>query len=152
MTSALRLPLLAAVITTVAFSCPSSEWLWYGGMCYWASNATLHWNEVRYTCQSQFPGADMVSIHDIELDAFLAETLLDGTAAWIGLRRVSESEPWLWTDGTTYDYSNWFGRDPECTVDDCCGLINYVNGNDGSWSGYSCSINNFPYICQIRAS
>ena len=145
----LRLMLLVAAISTTSAACFSSEWHRFQDKCYWRSNYSLPWNDVRHVCQERFPGSDMVSIHDLELDAFIAEELMDGTDAWLGLRRTTSSSPWTWTDGSAYDYHNWYGNDPDCRQEECCVGINYVN--DGDWTGHHCYFD-YNFVCQMDGS
>ena len=148
----LRLTLLVAVITVTSATiarCPSTEWHRFREMCYWRSNSTLIWNQVRNYCQMNFPGSDMVSIHDLELDAFIAEELLYYDQAWLGLRRASNSSPWTWTDGSDCNYYNFFGGDP-AWADETCTLINV--GNPGCWTGLSCDHHYHYFVCQIATS
>ena len=145
----LRLMLLVAAISTTSAACVSLEWHQYRDMCYWRSDFYLNWNDARTVCREIFPGSDMVSIHDIGLDAFIAEELLDGAEAWLGLSRATSSSPWTWTDGSAYDYHNWYQDDPLCSGE-CCTTINYVN--DGDWTGYGCDTYYFPFVCQMDAS
>ena len=139
---------LAAALTAVTATCPSSEWKQFRDFCYWSSDYTLAWEDTRRVCQTMFPGSDLVSIHDLELDAFIAEELLGGTDAWLGLRRSSDSAPWIWTDGTPLNYTNWDGGDPDWYGEGCA-IINY--GNKGAWTGASCNGIYFEYMCQIHA-
>ena len=70
----LHLTLLAAVITAVSANCPGYEWTQFRDMCYWGrSDFTLHWDEVADVCNLIYPGAEMVIIHDIALNTFIAE-------------------------------------------------------------------------------
>ena len=144
----LRLMFLVAAISTTSAACVSAEWHQFRDMCYWRSNFSLQWNDARTVCPGVFPGSDMVSIHDLELDAFIGEELMDGRRAWIGLRRPTSSASWQWIDGSVYDYHNWYDDDPDCSGD-CCAAINYVN--DGDWIAYTCN-HYFFFICQMDAS
>ena len=146
----LRLTLLAAVVTAATTTCPSSEWKQHDSMCYWRSNYTLTWSDARQICPALFPGSGMVSIHDSELNAFIAEDVANGDQAWIGLLRVGDTSPWVWFDGSAYDYSNWFDNDPEWCFYNCCAYINYIN--EGVWTGLDCYSYYRLFMCQIAAS
>ena len=144
----LRVTLLVAVIAVSFASWPSAEWHRFREMCYWRSNSTLAWNEARGYCQSNFPGSDMVSIHDPELYAFIGEELLDGRLAWLGLRRASDSSPWVWTDGSDYDYENWYGGSPDW-YGETCATVNW--GDEGEWTGRGCD-DRYSFACQTATS
>ena len=145
----LRLPVLAAILTAASATCPSSQWKQYGDMCYWRSNLTMSWSEVRGVCQTTFTGSDMVSIHDLLLDAFIGEELMGGEEAWLGLHRPFDVSPWTWTDGSAYDYHHWYGGTPDWPGE-ACAVINY--GNDGDWTGFDCYSYERLFMCQIEAS
>ena len=51
--------------------------------------------------------------------------LLD-VGLWIGLSRVSEYEPWLWSDNSQFLYSNWAPGEPTANVR----IINLVDTNN----------------------
>ena len=127
----LRMSLAPAIVTIATAACLSSEWKQFRDMCYWRSDYGLTWMDAERACVSTFPGSDMVSIHDLYLDAFIADDLLSGQPAWLGLHRASGSEPWVWTDGSVYNYSRWFGGNPDCISNrfECCATINH--GNQG---------------------
>ena len=152
-----RLSLLAAVVTAVSASCVDSDWYQYRNTCYWASRYDVQftWRDARSVCSMMFPGSDMVSIHDLDLDAFIAEDLLHGDEAWLGLYRVNDTAPWLWTDESEYDYHNWFGYDPVCSGDpplptgECCAYIN--ERNEGDWLGWNCD-DYLRFVCQLPVS
>ena len=150
---------LLVVITATSASCLSSEWKEHENMCYWASSPLeLTWTDAQRICPVLFPGADMVSIHGIEQDAFIAEEVADGHRVWIGLHQANDSAPWEWTDGTPIDYTNWYGGDQDCSnrsgSGECCAIINWHN--EGAWGGAGggCSDNrnDAPFMCQIAAS
>ena len=91
----------------------------------------------------------MVSIHDADVNMFIGDDILGGTSAWIGLSRVSSSAEWAWTDESAFDYSWWFGEDPDCGWGDCA-ATNYLIW--GTWCRRSCSDEAFYFACQISAS
>ena len=153
MSRTLHLTLLAAVITAAAASCPSSEWTQFRDICYWGrSDDVVYWYEVAHLCNTIYPGAEMVTIHDIALNAFIAEYIAsrDGSRdyAWIGLSRASSSSDWHWTDGSAVNYTVWFANDDDSVGGDCA-LINY--GQWGMWAGFNCDTYHFYFMCQVAA-
>ena len=144
MTWTLRLTLLAAVVTAACAGCVSNDWKRFRGMCYWHSNYTLKWDDAKDVCHYQFPGSDMVSIHDLDLNAFIAQNLLDYTETWLGLSRDSSSS-WEWSDGSSFDFNNWYGGDP-VYFGAGCATTNW-NGL-GDWTGHGCSTYQH-FMCQL---
>ena len=94
----------------------------------------------------------MISIHDVELNGFISEELTDGYpyGTWLGLRCANGTgSSCTWTDGTPYDYHNWYGsQEPiQCNGQECCALMNCYG--DGVWCGFDCDDDYFHFICQI---
>ena len=145
----LRISVLAATIAAAAANCPTSEWKQYGSMCYWVSDYVLNWHSVDHVCDGTFPGSTSVSIHDLELDAFLANELLDGKVAWLGLRRATTSSSWVWSDGSLYDFSLWYSGQPDNSGESCV-LINDHSDSFGTWADRVCD-SHYLFMCQIPA-
>ena len=143
MSSTWRLVLLVAVITAASATCPSSEWKQFLDKCYWASNYTLTWQEAKNVCRS-FTGADMVSVHDPVLNNFIYADVINGNT-WLGFRRFDDDAPWLWTDGSVNDYTNWSGGDPAWTGEGCA----IIYGSSGQWTGYDCDDDYYFFQCQV---
>ena len=79
----------------------------YNGFCYRLVNNSWPWYVVEDACdQVAAPGARLASVHDLELNAFLAETVTGGGPAWLGLRRAATYAEWTWKDGTAFDFSH----------------------------------------------
>ena len=152
MPSTLRVMLLAAAVTAAAAehdaerdACPS-EWKQYENMCYWNSNFRMPWDEVSRVCNEMFPGSTMMaSIHDLDLNSFIAQDLTNYTETWLSLRRTNSI--WAWSDGSPFDFNNWYGGDPEWEADGCA-ITNYHGVGD--WTGYSCD-KLYTFACQIAA-
>ena len=114
----LRVVLWAAAIAAVAIArCPSEDWKPLFGKCYWASppDVLLQNASVAAACDSLYPGARMVSIHELTVHAFITEKLLNFTQAWIGLNCHEQQ----WYDGTPKDFGAWLSHEgfmENCTI------------------------------------
>ena len=157
MTWSLHLTLLAAVITAVTASCPGYEWKQFRDTCYWGrSNNTSLWYEVGEVCNLIYPGAEMVTIHDMELNTFIAEEIAVTSAGslaytWIGLSRASSTSSWKWTDGSTVNFTQWYMNDDDYHAGDCAEINDYTWGAWSAWSCGSDSSYRSYYACQIPA-
>ena len=47
---------------------------------------------------------------------------------------------WQWADGTTYNFTNWKGEEPDGR-ESCARLV------EGGWAGFGCEAN-YGYICE----
>ena len=85
----------------------------YGGLHYFVTEAGTY-GDARSWAQQQ--GADLVSIHSSDQNAWLSQTLADYGRCWIGLTdRVTEGQ-WKWEDGTSLDYLNWGQNEPKSAL------------------------------------
>ncbi|KAF0300658.1 Lectin BRA-3 [Amphibalanus amphitrite] len=135
--------LLSAIVACSC--CPSDDWIPYtNGMCYRMVQIFAPWYTVDNICDYGTPGARAVSIHDLLQNAFLAETVANGTAAWLGLSRLAATSPWRWSDGSLYDFDNWWDGQP---LGDCA-FINY--GKEGEWAAMDCDFSSAWFLCQIE--
>ena len=131
----------AAGISAARAFCPTSEWTPYESTCYWASDYELAWEDALLVCPTLFHGAVMASVHDLEQNAFLAETIMQDDRAWIGLRCADgTAASCRWADGSAYDFHNWYGsQDPVHCSGECCAELNY-SLYDGEWWGGNCTV------------
>ena len=144
----LRISVLAAAVVATNAFCPTYEWTQYRNMCYWVSNFTLNWRDVDHVCGGMFPGSTSVSIHDYELDTFLGVDLLNKQPTWIGLHRANLSSSWVWSDGSSFDYSFWYSGQPNYPGEACV-ILNQAPANWATWDDLDCDVMYYPFMCQI---
>ena len=144
MARTLRLTLLAAVVTAAAASCPSPDWLQLRDKCYWGSDFALSWDDADHLCRTIVAGSDLVSIHDDDVNSFVYYTVLDGWVGWLGLTRASTDDPWTWTDGSPFNYSQF--REFESS-------LHAVTGDyyGPAWAGMV-GTDSEHFVCQIAAT
>ena len=84
--------------------------------CYAWVDKDSPWPVARDICRNMSVGVDLVSIHDMETNQFLME-LSHGKPFYNGGHRSravnNVMEPWMWTDGSKFDWSNWSTGDVE---------------------------------------
>ena len=90
-------------------------------------------------------GADLASIESVKENDAVAS--LAGVEAWIGLDDREEEGRFVWVDGNTSTFTNWFGAEPNDSGDgeDCAG-INFVES--GGWNDYRCGTT-MPFVCRL---
>ncbi|XP_043202106.1 salivary glue protein Sgs-3-like [Amphibalanus amphitrite] len=140
-----RLTALCAALAAAGAACPSPEWQLYRGQCYWFSSFPLEWRSVASVCELQAPGSRPVSVHDVQVNAFLTEQVLQYQSGWLGLRRSDTGRPWVWSDGSVYDWHNWEPLQPHGDGERCA-LIH--EGGTGGWRTADCSLGYYRFICQ----
>ena len=144
----LRLAMLAAATAAAGADCPSEEWHQFRDKCYWVSDFTLNARSVATICDSMWPGAEPVSIHDLDLDAVIAENLLQGQRAWLGLHRADTHAEWTWADRSDMNFTMWHEGQPNASGE-ICGTINF--DKTGFWSDDPCDTFYLLFVCQIDA-
>jgi len=133
------------VITTPPPAPCPEDWTQYRDFCYWLSSTEVPYAEVAQACQDLHPDAGPISIHDSELNSFLA-SLRHGDAPWIGLSRTTdEGSDWRWEDGSDVDYLPWYPDEP--AYGERCAYI----GSYGTeqWGGLTCDHED-PFWCQLQ--
>jgi len=93
-------------------NCPD-QWSVFNGTCY-VYNATnrVYYSSLESTCRGLHPSATGASIHSAEENAFLASLQTGTYGFWIGLHRASSSYDWSWSDGSDFNYENWYSSEP----------------------------------------
>ena len=105
----------------------------------------LHEAEEKF-CQAQ--GGHLASIHSVEEQNFLMQTFNPSDRVWVGAVDPDHDGAWEWTDGSTFEFSNWMSGQPDG------GSGSYYTVMDCSYST-SCQWNdlyygnNYDYICQL---
>ena len=146
MRSAILWPALCCAVATFAeAACPSAEWKSFRGKCYYRSKFHIAGWSVNDVCNFGFPGSKAVSVHDLDVNTFLAHDLMGGVSVWIGLHRNSGDSHFTWMDGTPLDWTYW---DSEPTgTDESCANINNVP-ETGQWGSRDCNRHG-GFICEI---
>ncbi|XP_060922561.1 lectin [Limanda limanda] len=127
------------------FSCPPG-WSQYTERCFIFINTSKMWAEAEIYCQ--FEGANLASIHSPEENHFIMSLTRGHTHnfphTWIGGVAPVLPGYWLWTDGSRFDYDNWFNHHDTSNPSETCLRMNY--GYDFKWLYSSCSAS-FPFVC-----
>ena len=94
---------------------------------------------------------NLASVHDNITNTFVAD--LAPGRAWLGGYQTGngEDEPWLWSDGSAWDFTNWLGGEPN--NDD--GRGNYMEINlikQGKWNDINVEKSDqvHGYVCQYE--
>lgn len=118
------------------------HWTAFGKHCYWFSDQATSWSGAQQICQAL--GAHLASIHSQGENDFILE-LLAPSASWLGGKSMTVEGEWLWTDGTSWDYSNWDSQTAgiAASLHGCVKLL-----SSGVWQKASCSAVSSELVCK----
>ncbi|XP_035172821.1 macrophage mannose receptor 1-like isoform X2 [Oxyura jamaicensis] len=153
---------LAPSILPPLGGCPET-WLLFHNKCYKIFGSreeeTLTWHSARSACIEL--GGNLASIHNDQVQAFLTFNLKDvSSETWIGLNDINNEGSYLWTDGSSFDYSHWARqfpfRDKYVEVNrryttiqtDCIAMIKRSVNEARRWANTDCQ-HNKSYVCQM---
>ena len=73
----------------------------------------MAWQEAQEHCQ-MVSGGDLASIPDEDTNRFLQTLTKENADVWVGGHRSSgNGEEWMWSDGTSWQFNNWFQGQPD---------------------------------------
>nr|XP_045004225.1 CD302 antigen [Jaculus jaculus] len=136
----LLLPLLSLATAAVA-DCPSSTWVQFQDSCYIFLQEALKVESIedmRNQCIRQ--GADMISIHNEEENAFILDTL---KKQWngpddilLGMFYDTDDASFKWFDNSNMTFDKWADQDGEDLVDTC----GFLYTKTGEWKKGNCEV------------
>ena len=127
--------------------CPS-DWTQFGSDCYRYFNNHMDWNMANDFCKARL--GHLLSIHSENEVEFLKGNIIQNATSniWIGgFKSKWPANNWQWTDGSTYDYFNWFITTPDNFGSPVCILMFRKYGF--KWNDGNCK-DKFPFICQKK--
>ncbi|XP_067380267.1 uncharacterized protein [Channa argus] len=96
-----------------SWPCPKG-WFNFGERCYTFINTPKKWLEAEIYCQ--FDDANLASVHSEEENRFIMSLTRGDTQTfpqtWLGGFDVIHPGYWIWSDGTIFNYKNWYDRQP----------------------------------------
>jgi len=96
------------------------------GNCYKVDTTSRTWTAAEAAAQSLDPSFHLVSFHSSAEEAFVLGLVTPGEW-WIGLSDSASEGAFVWSDGSTLDFSNWSPGEPNNSGDE-----DYVVINTGS--------------------
>ncbi|XP_028446788.1 galactose-specific lectin nattectin isoform X2 [Perca flavescens] len=114
-------------------SCPPG-WTHFGSRCFSFYFQRKTWVDAEKVCKAA--GGNLASVHSAEeydfLKTYIHQVTGENKVTWIGgFDSVQESE-WMWSDGSTFDYTSWDPNQPdnEGGVEHCLEMNYHDNWND----------------------
>ncbi|KAG5213797.1 PREDICTED: CD302 antigen isoform X2 [Capra hircus] len=138
---ALLLPLLGLAAAAAA-DCPSSTWVQFQDSCYIFLQEAIKVEsieDVRNQCTNH--GADMISIHNEEENAFILDTLKkqwkDPADILLGMFFDTDDASFKWFDNSNMTFNKWSDQeDGEELVDTCA----FLHTKTGDWKKGNCEV------------
>ncbi|XP_024143278.2 ladderlectin-like, partial [Oryzias melastigma] len=98
-------------------------------------------------CRSM--GGNLASVHSIdeyhEIQTLIMSATHEPKKIWIGGSNAQEDDVWLWSDGSTFRYTNWCSGEPNNRRKrQHCLQMNHSSGK--CWDDVECWSER-PYIC-----
>nr|QNH72455.1 toxin candidate TRINITY_DN20954_c6_g1_i3.p1 [Ceriantheomorphe brasiliensis] len=134
--------------------CCSSPWIHFNGHCYYFYPwTTTNWSQARKNCL--YKGADLVSIHSPEEQAFISDWVerindaLGVKNVWLGGNDIAVEGTFKWSDKSYWGYTNWYSGQPNNAGgnEDCMAMWNPVTYS-GKWFDRICTQTDLRYICK----
>ncbi|XP_017259884.1 galactose-specific lectin nattectin [Kryptolebias marmoratus] len=127
-----------------ASRCPSG-WTQHGTRCFLFRNIETDWATAERTCIAY--GGNLASFHNINEFNFLRALVYGATRSykktWVGGNDAAKDGVWMWTDGSRFNFSYWYNKEPNNSGGrESCLEINF---NDKT-NDVRCSTKR-PYIC-----
>jgi len=69
---------------------------------------------------------------------------------WLGYNDIALEGDFVWEDGYTGTFTNWYGPEPNNQGNQDCALLDaQPDGRNGQWDDSTCAAS-FPFLCQFR--
>ncbi|XP_066135601.1 lymphocyte antigen 75 isoform X3 [Saccopteryx bilineata] len=130
------------LVCKVPLDCPSSMWVQFQDSCYIFLQETIKVEgieDVRNQCTNH--GADMISIHNEEENAFILDTL---KKQWkgpddilLGMFFDTDDESFKWFDKSNMTFHKWTDQDDEEDLVDTCAFLHTMTGE---WKKGNCEV------------
>jgi len=116
--------------------CPYG-WSRFNKSCYiYNYNHFAPWISARENCQRMNSGADLASSNSEAENEFLwkLSDIWNAHGGWLGGSDSHVEGEWVWTDGSSFNYTNW-GSSPHGGLTKNC---MYMHSSDSSWFDENC--------------
>ena len=122
-------------------------WQEWNQACYKLSKDLKPFSNASSICRQS--GAELVSIASPQENEFVYN-VSGGEEVFIGLHAPKANDSFVWSDGSTFDYSRWEDGEPngDCGVDGCCVILVVPTGR---WNDTPCEMW-YPFVCKFTSS
>ncbi|XP_069066123.1 struthiocalcin-2-like [Pleurodeles waltl] len=125
------------------------SWRRFGNTCYKLFTYKFTFNRAESFCSRRIRRGHLASIHRQQLNRKLRRLFPCGMRhVWVGGRYLPQRHSYVWTDGTAFNYRNWFNGHPRyhCGKRSCL-----VMNRRETWNNWDCQVRQ-SFICEYRLS
>merc|ERR1712212_1337429 len=135
--------------TGCTYSCSDSDFTLSGtSTCFYVSTDTATQADAVTACESL--GAVLATISDSTEQDDLT-SLIGSSDTWIGLNDIDVDETFVWQDGSTASYTNWFGTgNPISPANTNVNCVKMQAAKSGQWNDIGCG-KELNYACSMDA-
>lgn len=126
-----------------------TSWLSWEGLEYAYFKTLLTWDEAEIVCT--YHNGHLASVHDRDLGQHLFTLAGRNAKTPHHLGGRSVGGVWHWTDGSTFDYTNWLVGEPnnQNGNEECLAVGQPDFGTGAQWNDRRCGRNQAsPFMCQ----
>ncbi|XP_006823709.1 C-type lectin mannose-binding isoform-like [Saccoglossus kowalevskii] len=131
--------------------CPSGFVYWdKTGYCYRYFSNLLTFNDADSYCGTLAAACSLASIHSLSEDGFIRDVVVGmSNYYWIGLNDIGWNGDFVWTDHSSFVWSNWGCGEPNNTNQEDCTHANF--GLSHRWNDENCSVR-LSFVCKVLAN
>ncbi|XP_072326956.1 C-type lectin lectoxin-Enh6-like [Scyliorhinus torazame] len=124
--------------------------VYYFGHCYKFVSDEMTWADAELYCQSLGPKSHLASVHWEKQNKLIGNMITEAKGqlvnTWIGLSDIYKEGTFLWSDGSSNDFTFWRLQQPDDfkSVEDCV-----HTAQSGTWNDLPCSVQ-LPSICSYK--
>ncbi|KAM9033198.1 lymphocyte antigen 75 isoform X2 [Sarcophilus harrisii] len=145
------------VVCKVPMDCPSSTWVQFQSNCYIFLETSIkigNIEDVRNQCTDYASGADMISIHNEEENAFILETFKKRWKSQddilLGMFYDTDDESFKWYDKSNMTFNKWKNSEDSPNLIDTCA---FFQTKSGIWKKGNCEVSSVEgALCKAAVS
>ena len=119
---------------------------YYGDHAYQMCKSDKKWTSARDACNGD--GYELLTIDDSAENAWVVATMRGYSTSkywWTGYNDRDREDTWVWDDGSSSTYTNWYPGEPNDSGGEDCMELNRFG--DATWNDADCSDKKY-YICE----
>jgi len=124
-----------------------------GTKCYILRKGQSSWEDAKTRCTNE-GDLRLAVITNANQNAAVQAAVTQHTGkAYIGLTDSASEGTWVWSDGSSYSYTNWISGQPATQDNQDCVVMRDSGKNIGKWAHVGCgkSVNdNINFVCERK--